>query len=695
MALRKPTPKPPTASGESVPGNPYVEWAWGPGRPYYFPPGLQDGPDKRMTLLVHLQGMSAEQFVNGGFFLKNDRQRLAWQSSFVIPFPGAPTLAAGDKQLSWVICFATPEISNTLTTSPDLRPYVADVILGRPLDSQSLPTPTSPPNPEEGLQAMAARLSRFKPTLKPPAVFMGVIDDGIAFANARFRLLVGGKHRTRVQDWWMMGTPGNTLNAVDINTLFDRYTDGNGVLQEELVYREAGLLDYTRPDHKAVAWRVTHGTHVMDAACGYDPSDNQLERPLACVQLPLAVTAAVDNGNLYPYFVWAVGFIVMSMLDYCYEQNIAPIPVVINFSYGRLEGPHDGSSAIESFIEWATGICQTLGFPLRFVLPSGNSYLSRTHAQMRFSAVGQTRQVAWHVLPDDQSESFVEIWAPLRTGTASRLTLTVTDPLGDSYTIDENQVSVALGSYGQLVHRWTQTRGVFFILLPPTASFVAGPLAPCGTYQVQLKHTGGLAASAYVDAWVARDDTIPGYPQFGRQSYFNDRLYEVYDRYSGRVVQTDNNSLVQRQCTINAIATGKAPIVIGGFLRKEMKAAEYTAAGAAKPRPQPPRWPDAMAPSDDTYVLAGRLAAGSHSGSRVAVAGTSVAAPQIAKWVADDLAIGGKGDGKAVQDKADFDEANPPTDAPPPPWTPKPPEERGGHGRIWSKPLQKVKRYEW
>ncbi len=69
MAVQK--PKPPTASGEFNPGNPYVEWAWGPGQPYYFPPGLQDGPDKRMTLLVHLQGMSAEQFVNGGFFLKS------------------------------------------------------------------------------------------------------------------------------------------------------------------------------------------------------------------------------------------------------------------------------------------------------------------------------------------------------------------------------------------------------------------------------------------------------------------------------------------------------------------------------------------------------------------------------------------------------------------------------------------------
>ena len=121
-----------------------------------------------------------------------------------------------------------------------------------------------------------------------------------------------------------------------------------------------------------------------------------------------------------------------------------------------------------------------------------------------------------------------------------------------------------LGSYGQLVHRWTRRAACSSSCCCRRRSFAARPLAPAGTYQVQLKHTGGLAASAYVDAWVARDDTVPGYPQFGRQSFFNDRCTEVYDPYSGRTVQTDNNSLVQRQCTINAIATGKTPIVIGG-----------------------------------------------------------------------------------------------------------------------------------
>ena len=59
----RPAEQPLTANSPPLAGNPYVDWAWGPGQPYYFPPGLQDGPDKRMTLLVQLQGISAEKFV--------------------------------------------------------------------------------------------------------------------------------------------------------------------------------------------------------------------------------------------------------------------------------------------------------------------------------------------------------------------------------------------------------------------------------------------------------------------------------------------------------------------------------------------------------------------------------------------------------------------------------------------------------
>ena len=89
-----------------------------------------------------------------------------------------------------MIGFATPAVSNTLTTSPDLRPYVVDVLLGRPLDSQSLPDAASRVQAGRRACGHGGEARQLKPTPRQPRrpVFMGVIDDGIAFANERFRL---------------------------------------------------------------------------------------------------------------------------------------------------------------------------------------------------------------------------------------------------------------------------------------------------------------------------------------------------------------------------------------------------------------------------------------------------------------------------------------------------------------------------
>ena len=337
------------------------------------------------------------------------------------------------------------------------------------------------------------------------------------------------------------------------------------------------------------------------------------------------------------------------------------------------------------------------------VLPSGNSYLSRIHGQVSFTSAAP-RTLQWHVQPDDRTPSFLEIWLPPDPiAIASRVTLRITSPEGvASWTIPELPFSTAyFGAppyYGQVVSSpWLPSnRTRFIIMLKPTGRPDLGGavprLAPAGAWKVELRNTGGLTSAArhIVHLWVRRDDQVYGFPLRGRQSYLTDSLYRRFD-HVGRDEEFDNPSLVKRESTINSLATGTEPIVMGGYLKKERVVAKYSAAGARTGMPAPPpfpippfattpRWPDAVAVSEDSLVHTGVLAAGSYSNSRVAMGGTSVAAPQIARLVADDLAMGNPGDRPTVQSWA----------------VSLPPQfERSGAGRIATVPVVTLRRFEW
>jgi hypothetical protein len=668
--------------------NPYVDWAWGPGRPYFFRPGLQPEHEQRMPLLLQLKGITAQDFIDGRSFIDREDDRLEWQASFHALFSEI-TRELEAEDVSWVLGMVTQGMHDTIVSEDRVRPFVQSVTLGRPLDAQSLPP--LKPGPRARRHPRTPGRSGAQRHAKPPAVVMGIIDDGICFANERFRNLGG----TRVEHWWLMDGPtnnplgGHILGKAAIDQFLGQCTNANGVLNEDLFYRSAELINFLQPNHKSAAWQASHGTHVMDLACGFDLAENCEDRPIVCVQLPTRVTAEVDNGNLLPYVALAIDFIVSSAFQIAADRHVAPLPVVINFSYGRYEGPHDGTHPIELFIDWAVAVCHAIGFPLRVVLPAGNSLLARIHAQRSFQAVGETQTLNWRVLPDDRTDSFVEIWLPQRAAgaPASRLTVTLTTPTGQRFSINETG-SVVPFPFGRLVYVALPTRPLFVVILLPTTDFnPAATLAPAGTYRIELTYTGGFAADDIVHAWVARDETLPGYPQAGRQSFFDDPAYQRFD-YAGRDLETDDtaNSVVKRRGTINSIATGASTIVMGGYLRKEMVPAKYSAAAIVPP---PPRWPEAMTPSDDSRVHSGVLAAGSRSNSVFAMQGTSVAAPQIARLVADDLAAGGLGDRTAVQNLATAAELGYPAGTPP-----APPGERGGKGRIPTTPLVKLPRFD-
>lgn len=542
-------------------------------------------------------------------------------------------------------------------------------------------------------------------------VVTGIIDDGIAFAHARFRKA----NESRVEYWWLQdgdfkGQPadfgfGHELRKSEIDDLIGDCTRA-GIVDEDELYARAGLLNFRRDSHQAAAWRAAHGTHMLDLACGFDPQTAPGDRPIVAVQLPWWVTANASGGDLTPYALAAMDYIVARAKAIASAPGSDSLAVVINFSYGKFAGPHDGTYDLELAIDDLVDRCAAEGVPVRVVLPAGNSYLSRCHAQTSFSRRTEVKTFRWRLLPDDQTPSYLEIWMPcFKSGPSSRLELTITPPGGPQKSIAEGDAALQVwgtppqeyATAGYNLEPGPAPRGRFLLALAPTASHdPAVRLAPAGvwTIELRLKNTG-LDPSDVVHAWIERDDSTIGYPVRGRQSHFDDDRYRRYDD-GGRDIEIDDPSCyVWRAGTLNAFATGKRPIVMGAFLRKEMMAAKYSAGGptqaACGSSGAEPYRPDALAVSEDSKVHAGVLAAGSRSGSVVPMTGTSVAAPQVTRWIAGELAAGRDGDRQPVRDEAARQERANPTRPPIPPDPPQP--DRYGAGRIELDPIVRPERY--
>src|SRR5262249_30197047 len=273
-------------------------------------------------------------------------------------------------------------------------------------------------------------------------VVIGVIDDGIAFAHERFRRLGNQGLETRVEFFWHQdgvwqgpASPvpiGREWDKAAIDQLLATCTHAGAVDEDEL-YARSGLIDFTLYGHKSAAWRIAHGTHVMDVACGFDPAQNRDDRPIVAVQLPVRVTADTSGATLFPHVQQAMQYILDRADVIAQARGLAHLPVVINLSYGTIAGPHDGPSPIEEPVGTLVTQSAARGVPLRVVLPAGNSYLSRCHAQVQFRRRNTSTTLDWRVLPDNQTPVYLEIWLPSRaTGSAgpSRLEVTVTSPTG-------------------------------------------------------------------------------------------------------------------------------------------------------------------------------------------------------------------------------------------------------------------------
>lgn len=475
---------------------------------------------------------------------------------------------------------------------------------------------------------------------------LGLIDGGLAFANANFLTKQNDKGKARTAYFWRQDQRGkgpspaamgygHELTAANIDQALQHHTF-NGLVDEEAVYRyfQMGM---------ELEKRVSHGSHVLDLAGGprtlqaqvagpdAPPSwtladDDASRAPIVAVQLDWGTVKDTSGGSLNVY--------VLDALMYVLSRCEAEAKLAVNLSWGTLAGPHDGTCLLEAAMDQ---LIELKAGHLQIVLPAGNSYQSRTHANATLSK-NERIELNWRGQPGDSTQNFLELWVeqghegleiqvtppghpalpPLQFGQSGLWTNSGGKPLLALI----YPAKVATGEHGTCA----------LLAVAPTFSFdESTATAPSGTWKVVI--TNREKGTATFDAYVERDDDILQLGTGARQSYFEDKWYDTSGNPDSFVDHPDNPTPIRRSGNFNSIATGKKTLTVGGIRLSDGSWARYS---PRKPdpdqaRPQRPgvvKVPKTQAASDENPALTGVRAAGTRSTAVVRMRGTSDAAPQ-------------------------------------------------------------------
>lgn len=490
------------------------------------------------------------------------------------------------------------------------------------------------------------------------ACVVGLIDDAIPFAHQR---LCAGAGQSRVASIWLQGAQGTTddgdpdkpgldlpfgreLRGEAISDFLARHTNA-GTVDEQALYCEAGAIDQTRARQQNYAAASSHGSAIADLAAGFDTHDPVAKQfPIIAVSLPPKVSRDTLGIFMPQYLLAATKHIIDRTRRLCrwieHQKGLPPLsvklPVVINLSYGLTAGAKDGSGSVAAFQDDITQNPPADIGPVRFVISMGNHRLTRSHARL-----ASDQPIDWHVQPDDVTPSFVEIWSdPSADDTPMQLRLTAPDMAGQqttNFTGFDQWAELTAGpnhiarAYLQRVEQGDGTaRQCITLAIPPTVpSHVISRFGRAGIWQLSP------ISAAPVHAYVQRDESLEGASgSGGRQSYFNAPDYQIYDD-SGRLIEMDDGTCaITRYGTLNSFACGKTQIRVGSE-RADGSLTPYSGlgfeGGAAIEG-------DRTAPSDRSVMRPGILTMGLLSGSRQLLSGTSVAAPQVTREIAHDMA---------------------------------------------------------
>lgn len=559
---------------------------------------------------------------------------LAAGSSDWLRVPFVYLSAAAPRGLRFCTAKVRPAFFPAIQPGGQLHGLVARLELGLPAGSGTIEPPVGTAYPEQV-------------ALLTGTVF-GLIDDGVAFAHTNF--LQGSQARVRY--FWRQDSKGvgevpaamgygHELTGKDIEAAIARRTYA-GLTDESLVYSDLELPQLQKA--------TSHGTHVLDLACGpraalssianlppgfnsppeWAPAQDPASAvPIVAVQLDYETVADTSGGSMNVH--------VLDGLLYTLSRCAPDATVVVNISFGTLAGPHDGTSLLEAAMDQLMTLNRGR---LKIVLAAGNSYQLRTHANLSLPAHGEAH-LHWRVQPDDATQSFVELWLPPG---AKGIAIELTPPgCAALPALAFGQAGLWLDGGVQplcaLIYPESAATGqqgtCALIALAATSSFdPQRKTAASGIWNIKLVNDSAQAAT--LDAYIERDDVVIGARSGARQSHFEDQWYDTSGNPGSFVDNPDNKTLIRRSGNFNSIATGARTLSVGGNRVSDADWARYSPRdpdpdASRAHRPDVVKVPKARGYSDENAALTGMKAAGTRSGAVVRLAGTSVAAPQEAR----------------------------------------------------------------
>jgi hypothetical protein len=502
--------------------------------------------------------------------------------------------------------------------------------IGLPIGSDGAPAASARPQAPMSVPRAAPRTVRGTfPTV------LAVIDDGLPIVHPA--LLDAAGHPKCLALWDPDGTSpsgvddGRLLTDAGIAATIGAHPAPVGTPRDDAAVCDALALPRLRR-------RWTHGSAVLGLAALGRKGDGGPVPPFIGVHLPRRTSDDTSGLSLGVHVLDALHFVLGQAETSATRASQAPGPVVVNLSFGRFAGAHDGSGLLSSAIDELISLRNAAGLPLAVVLPAGNGNLSRGHARGTL-APQALHTLTWRIQPDDRTPSFVELWptddAAPGHADFSALSVTLRSPDGrvcgpvaaDRQAVMRDAAGRTVASVIHLSRSAAGADPMVLVALAPSFSFdAATPTAPAGRWSIDLRNDGAHAMP--IGAWIQRDDRFAGSRLGGRQSYFEDAAYLRFDR-RGRPLDADptgTTAWVSRAETINPIATGRYPVVVGARNAVTGRASPYSAASRSRP-------PQITAIADDSPVSPGIATHGTRAGTWVRASGTSLAAPQVARWL--------------------------------------------------------------